>query len=1030
MRCGGCSFKNPPGMRFCGKCGLPLAAQAPARSPASAERRHLSVLFCDLAVLSDVDYGMDPDALRQLVDRLHEVCADPVARYEGRIAKHLDTGVLAHFGYPVAHEDDAERAVRAAWEIVATLTEGAMARDGKDDPGASVRAGIHTGLEVVGDVASQDRWRQLAVGPTHNLAARLKDAAEPGTVLVSEETFRLIEGSVRCDALGPIAVRGLDDPIPVFRVTEIVDAGTRFRRRAATRLTPIVGRGRELRALEDGWDEARSGRTRCLAVVADAGIGKSRLIEAFHERIADADPLTVEMQCSPYYRNTALHPVAEMLERRFGLDRSQPLQGRSEQLRNHISQTGLDQDRAPALLASLLSLPLPQGVTPLELSPEHRRKALDDLLIDWMADLAGQGPVVCVVEDLHWADPSTLTLLERWIAAPRSLPVLTVLTYRPREVDWVAPPQVREIPLGRLVRDEVRTMLAHLAGAKALTPEAVSELTEKSDGVPLFIEELARTVVEGPPTPSDDTARRGASAIPERLYDSLLARLDRLGTAKEVAQLASVMGRTFDLESLVDVSYLDRSVITHDLDQLVEAGVIFESLPGEQRFTFQHALLQEAAYESLLKKQRRTIHRQFAQSIEARLPEVATTRPELLAQHYTEADLPHRAVPYWQRAGHAALGSHAMVEGIRHLSAGLSTLESLESSPQRDVTELGLLAALGPAVMATEGFGGPEVSRVYRRAERVTSRMEHTIEIFPALFGIHRYHAMCGHREDALRLALQVLDLAERRGTRAQTLAARQALAVTHFHMGSFAAAREQLELGLELAGGEFELPKAYLYGLHPVVGCHSYLGYTLAFQGLPDRAISSVERAREITRALDDPLLEGFVLNALGFVHQLRKEPERVLSYSEEALAIGTARSFPTVVLWAKVLKGWALDALGDDRGVALLEQGLSDWTASGVRATLTHILATLAEIYVARGRLVDADRLLDRAEALMTETGERFYEPGLLRIRGDRIRRDPTGELDRASLMYSEAVRIARERDSSLLERQATEAYALIQG
>lgn len=1012
-------------MRFCGGCGQALAAGfGAAEAPSPVERRHLSVLFCELE-LSGPAGELDPGAHQALVVRLHQLCRGPVERFEGHVAKYLDGGILAHFGYPVAHEDDALRAVLAGLEIVESVSRVDLGRGGDQDPARSIRVGIHSGLEVVGDVEAGERWRQLAVGQTHNLASRLKDAAEPLTVYISEETCRLVRGAVGLEDVGPLPLKGLDEPVEVFRALGAARAPTRFRATAGSRPTPLVGRREQLEILEGVWRRAAAGEASALALVGEAGLGKSRLVEALRERLMGSAQQTVELQCSPYYRNTALHPVSDMLERWIGLPRDAANERRLLRLKRAMAAVGLDPREAVPLLAPLLSLQLSPDLEPHGLTPERLRRALQDLLIRWLELMSRRAPVLLVVEDLHWADPSSLGLLEAWMGTHRSVPVLTLLTYRPRETGWTPPVGVRELALGRLQRVEIEAMLRLLAGPDALGEAVLSELAEKADGVPLYIEELTRAVLDDP---SATGPGRTASSlpIPARLHDSLLARLDRLGSAKEVAQLGATVGREFDLETLCDVSYLDRAVIAHDLEQLVEAGVLVTTGGGGGNYMFHHMLLQDAAYHSLPARQRQAYHRQIAQSIEARLPDVAAARPELLARHYAEARLPHKAVPYWERAGHRAMESHALVEAKRHLQGGLEALRAVPESPERDRTELGLLAALGPSVMATEGFGAPAVARIYRRAEELSSRAEHTIELFPVLFGIHRYHSLCGHRRDAQRLGDRVLDLADRQGSRAHVLVARQALSVTFFHMGQFGDAREHLERAAALLDQDPEVPRAFLYGLHPAVGCHCYLGYTLLFTGYPDQARPRIHRALEVARTLRDPLNVAFMLCGSAFVHQLLDQPREVLTFTDEALDVARDGGFPTAVAWSLLLQGWARSRLGDPTGLELLARGLDDWVATGLRANLTHSLGTAAETYLSRGRGAEAWALLEQADSLMEETGERFYESGLCRIRADVLLLDEASRRSEALHWYRRALGLARDQEARHLELQA--AVALV--
>jgi class 3 adenylate cyclase len=622
------------------------------RAP-EAERRQLTVLFCDLVDSTVLASQLDPEEWREVVRAYQETCATVIARYEGHIAQYLGDGLLVYFGYPQAHEDDAQRAVRTGWGIIEAV--GPLKRRLAQDKGIplAVRIGIDTGLVVVGEIGSGGRPEQLALGETPNVAARLQGLAAPDTVVISAATHRLVQGYFTVEPLGPQPLKGVAAPVPVYRILETSTALSRLDVAGVTGLTPLVGRESEVALLLERWEQSQAGQGQVVLLSGEAGIGKSRLVEVLRQRVVSAGSPRIMLRCSPYHTQSALYPVIQHLHRVLDWRRDETPAATLDTLERLLQASGLAPGVAVPLLAALLSVPIAEGrYPPLGLTPQQQRQRTLDTLTTWLLAEAERQPVLVVWEDLHWADPSTLELLGLLIDQVPTARMLTFVTYRPEfRPPWAPRSHLTQLTVGRLSPPQVETMVRQLTGDKSLPAGVLAQVVAKTDGVPLFVEELVKMLLEsglvreegdrygltGPLTPL---------AIPATLQDSLMARLDRLSTARTVAQLGSVLGREFPYALVRAVAPLDEATVQRGLAQLVEAELLYQrGRPPQARYVFKHVLIQETAYQSLLKSTRQQAHQRTAQVLAAQFPELVETQPELLAYHYTEAGLGAQALP-------------------------------------------------------------------------------------------------------------------------------------------------------------------------------------------------------------------------------------------------------------------------------------------------------------------------------------------------------------------------------------------------
>jgi class 3 adenylate cyclase len=666
------------------------APPAGAPRPPNAARRQLTVLFCDLVDSTALSSQLDPEDYREVVRAYQEVSAAVVQRFDGYIAQYLGDGLLVYFGYPRAHEDDAQRAVRAGLGIVEALGALNARLESHQAVRLAVRLGIHTGLVVVGEMGSGNRQEQLALGETPNVAARLQGLAAPDTILVSAATYRLIAGFFVCQDLGAHILKGVTEPVPVYQILMESAAQGRLEVTGSSGLTPLVGHEAEVRLLLERWGQSAAGQGQAVLLSGEAGIGKSRLVEVLRQHVLSAGAQRLMFRCSPYHTSSALYPVIEQVQRVLQWQRDDAPETKLDALEQVLQTYGFPLPEAVPLLAALLSVPLLGRYPPLTLTPQRQRQQTLETLVAWFLAAAERQPVLAVWEDLHWADPSTLELLGLVLDQAPMARMLTLLTCRPEfPPPWATRSYLTQLTLGRLGRPQVEEIITRLTGGKPLPAEVVEQIVTKTDGVPLFVEELVKMLLESGLVQEEAeryvlTGPLPPLAIPTTLQDSLMARLDRLGPARDLAQLAAVLGREFAYEVLGAVAPLEETALQQALARLVEAEVLYQrGLPPRARYVFKHALIQEAAYQSLLKRTRQQYHRQIAQVLEVRFPETAENQPEILARHYTEAGLYEPALGFWKQAGECALGRSAYQEATVCFEQALEAVKHLPDS--RDI---------------------------------------------------------------------------------------------------------------------------------------------------------------------------------------------------------------------------------------------------------------------------------------------------------------------------------------------------------
>jgi class 3 adenylate cyclase/predicted ATPase len=1004
----------------------PSAAQ---RAP-DAERRQLTVLFCDLMDSTALARQLDPEEWREVVRAYQATCAEVIERFEGYIAQYLGDGLLVYLGYPQAHEDDPQRAVRAGLGMVEAI--GKLNAQLQQDAGIrlAVRVGIHTGLVVVGAVGGSGRQEPLALGDTPNIAARLQGLAEPDAVVISAATHRLVQGYFACHDRGLHALKGVTAPVTVYRV--LGDSGVQSRLELASPrgLTPFVGREPELTLLMERWGQVHEGRGQGVVVTGEAGIGKSRLLETFAAQLGRDTYTRLTFRGSPYAQQSALYPVIEHLQRSLPWPPTETPDADIGALVQVVRAHGWPLAEAVPLLAALLSVPLPEGrYCPLGWTPQRQKEETFALLIRWLLREAERQPVLAVWEDLHWADPSTLELLSRLLDYVPSARILTVLTGRPEfRPPWAPRPHLAQLTLNRLTRPQVEVMLRQLTGGKPLPPEVVQQIVTKTDGVPLFVEELTKMVLEAGwlREREDHYELVGAAprlAIPATLHDSLMARLDRLATAKEVAQLGATVGREFSYEVLRAVAPMDEARLQRVLAQLVEAELLYQQgIPPQATYRFKHALIQEAAYQSLLKSTRQRTHQRIAQVLETQFPQTVEAQPELLAHHYTEAGLSQQAVVYWRRAGTRAIQASAHAEAIARLTKGLELLETLPDAAERTEQELMLLTALGVPLILTKGHAAPAVETTYARARELCRWVGETPQLFSTLLGLWRFYFTRGQFQTAHELEEQLLSIAESLQDPVLLLRAYHTLGEGLLHRGEFAQARARAEQGIALYDPQQHGSYLFSYGNDSGVACRCCAALALWVLGYPDQALERSRAALMLAQERAHPFSLTFALYEAALLHQFRRERPVTLELAERAMRVSTEQGFASWLAPGTIVQGWALSQQGQgEEGIAQMRHGLAAYLATGAELGRPRQLAMLAEAYGRVGQTVEGLAILAEALTAVHKTGGHSYEAELYRLKGELLLQQPAGNGDEAETCFRQALDVAYRQQAKSWELRA---------
>jgi len=988
-----------------------------------AERRHLTVMICDLVGSTALSARLDPEDMNAVIDAYHAACARIMLTYDGFIAEFRGDGILAYFGYPRAHEDDAERTVRAGLDIIAAV---ARLETHAAEP-LAVRIGIATGLVVVGDLSGEGALRQHAlVGETPNLAARLQTLAEPGTIVVAASTRRLLGDLFRLRDLGQHEVKGIAAPVAAWVVEGVSASESRFEAIRVAGLTDLIGREDELDFLLERQRLAWKGEGQIVLISGEPGIGKSRLVAALAERIAGEPHTRLRYQCSPYDTNSALRPFIAQLERAAGFKADDTSEQRLDKLEGLLAMGASQVQAVAPLFAALLSIPFGERYPPLALSPTQQRRRTLAALLDQFEGLARRQPILLSFEDLQWADATSLELLDLTVERMRQLAVLALFTFRPEfEPPWVGLPNVSTLTLGRLDGHDVEGMVARVTGGRVLPAEVMKQIVAKTDGNPLFVEELTKAVLEAGILVEDPEGYRLEGplpplAIPDTLQDSLMARLDRLAPVREIAQIGAAIGREFSYSLLRAVVGRDESALKHGLAQLEQAGLVFRrGEPEEAVYSFKHALVRDAAYESLLKSRRQQLHGKIARTLEERFADVVANQPEIAAHHFTEAGLVEPAIDHWLKAGQHAARRSANAEALNHLARGLDLLPNIDDPMLRNKSELLLQTSLGHSLRSIKGWSIDSVKHAYTRALQLCKESgfdEHTL---PAVFGLWTWNFLRGALGEAQTLAEHLVNTAENADGSVFKVLAHEALGFTLFARGKFAAAHAALERSMSMCEDSKAAAYLDLSAQDPRVHVRLYDGMALWFLGYPDQALRICTEARGYADTSQHPFSEAMARTISLRVHQFRGEATVVAGQADAAIALCEERGFVHYLAMALILRGWATAQQGEfEKGIAEIQAGLEKERATDALLFESYTLGLLADVCIKNERYAQTFDLLHQAQLrLDEENSERFYAAEIYRLLGETHLRS-NRDLDQAERCFCKGLEISREQKAKSFE------------
>src|SRR5215472_4602036 len=1032
--CPACGFENEPTAKFCGGCGKPVAESAAPPAPApsllsradTAERRQLTVMFCDLVGSTPLSSRLDPEDLREVIAAYHHAVAKVVAASDGFVSRYMGDGVLVYFGHPQAHEDDAERAVRAGLGAV-----DAVRRLDVQGVKLQTRVGIATGLVVVGDLIGEgSAQEQSVVGETPNLAARLQAIAGPDEIVIPENTRRLVGNLFEYESLGDVEVKGLAAPVRAFRVLRESGIGSRFEA-LRTGETPLIGRDEELELLDRRWAQAKAGRGQVVLISAEPGIGKSRLAEAFRASLESEPRTRLRYFCAPHHQDSALFPFIAQLERAAGFQRDDTPCARLDKLEALVAANTLDDGDVP-LLAEMLSVPLDGRYPALDLTPQRKKEKTFGALLRQLAGSAHRQPVLMIVEDLHWADPTSRELLDLAVEQTERLPVLLIATFRPEfQPPWIGQPHVTPLSLRRLARAESEELVRGLVGnPDVLSGELLGEIVERTDGVPLFLEELTKALLESDNAGAQIRAIPPASlAVPATLHASLMARLDRLGlAAKEIAQMGAAIGREFSYDLLAAIARRTEAELREALGRLVDAGlVIHRGSPPQATFVFKHALVQDAAYSTLLRSQRRELHACVSKVLEGEFLDTVDKQPEILAHHFTQAGLVEPAIEFWHRAGVRNVRRSAHSEAATHFACALELLDKLPPSQQRDERKLELTLALAIPLIAIHGFGSLRFEESALRAKELSDKLPTSSHRFAAQRVAWNSCLLRQAVPKTVALARDLFRLADADSSPAKLAVAHRALGYSLFIAGELRGGSKILDEGIALADtiSDHEFT---VYGEHPGMVCRLYSGQAKVLMGLPETGLRLIEAAIEHARHEKNAHSLAWALGVAAHSAVTQHDAEAAARFASEALDTAREHQLPQWRALAERCMGWAIFRLGEfDAGLNLQQQGVRRWNDTGARLHTTQCEVMLAESFLRGSRTAEARAHLGTARAHRARYGENYLAAEIDLLEALLLQSEQAAAEEVKGYLAS-ALSIARRQEARLLELRTITTLARI--
>lgn len=1028
VACPECQALTSPRNHFCEQCATPLP-QARSLLGQEAERRQLSIMFCDLVGSTALSEHLDPEELREVVQAYQEMCAEEIEKMEGYIAQYLGDGILVYFGYPHSHEDEPFRAIKAGLGIVnsvSALNESLALKNGLT---IAVRIGIHTGLTVIGDIGTGAKRERLALGETPNIAARIEGLAETNQVAVSDSTYKLAQKYFAFEKMGTFPLKGISQPMPVYRpvVEQQASLGTRDKNSKWL----FVGREQELATLTASWEQAKSGEESLVLLQGGPGIGKSHLLKALIREAEGQEFRLLVSKCSRYHADEAYFPIAELFRRTLDL-MGQQAGTRLERLETYFDNLGFPLAETVPFFAMTFGIPLSDAYDKPSLSARLIKTRIQEILRAVGERIAREQPLLLIVEDLQWADPDTLDLLKYLWEKRSAHRILLVFTARPEfQNPWEQDELATAISLENLASDQITSLATQLVAGKGLPTLLLDQLVRKADGNPLFLEEVMRNILETGllaehATHFELSGSLSEIAIPASLKDLLSSRLDQLGSAKELAQLAAVFGRHFSIEVIRAVSGLTQGIIHDSMIQLLEAGLIsHQGIDPDVLFSFKHTLVQEEAYELLLKRKRQSYHLQIAQVLAEDFPDLIRDTPEFVAHHYTTATAFAEAIPYWLQAGMKALQESAYQEAISYFEKGIALLDEIPEHPLRPQWELGLQAGIAPSLLATQGYAHPGVEKAYDRAYELAQEIGEQPQFGPVLRGLWSHHTVKGQHKQAANIANKLQGIAAHSDDPLLMLEAAKAAGATKMWRGQFIEAQSILESALQDISPEQLPPYQLSYSEHPLVGCYAYLGFALLVTGQPIAGIASQARAVQIAKQLAHPFSVVYASSFQALAHVFRREIPLVRERATEARDLAARYDFGFWQLFNHILlNGCALAEQQGKQEFERFSESIELFQQQGARLWISHPLTLVAEALAMQHQVPAGHAVLNQVQELIDRDDEHFYESEVLRTQGTLLLR--SGDTEKALASFQAASEQAQAQGALLFRIRAEVAIA----
>jgi class 3 adenylate cyclase/predicted ATPase len=1014
----------------------PTAAVNPVPAADAAERRQLTVMFCDLVGSTELAARLDLEDVRSVIAAYHRCCATLIARAGGFVAKYMGDGVLAYFGYPQAHEHDAERAVRAGLSIA----EAAPKLQTAAGAPLHVRVGIATGIVVVGDLlGSGEAQERGVVGDTPNLAARLQRIAEPDRVVIAESTRKLLGGLFELVDLGPRDLKGVAGASRAFAALRESAQESRFDALHAGGPTPLVGREEESDLLRHRWAKAKAGQGQVVLLSGEAGIGKSRLTAAFLERLAGEPHARLRYFCSPQHTDSALYPIIVCLERAAGFARDDDAKARLDRLDGLLAKTSTSPEDA-ALLAEMLSLSNDGRYPALDVAPQQRRQKTIEALIVQIEAISSQTPVLMILEDAHWADPSSLEVFGRLVGKIGALRVLLLVTFRPEFAEpWIGRRHVTALTLTRLTAREIAALVERVASGRPLAESIGQDIVERADGIPLFAEEMTKAVLEAE---GEGAAARAiawvpspALAVPASLHASLMARLDRLGPAKSIAQIGAAIGREFPHALMAFVARMPKSELAAALDRLLQSGLMSRrGAPPDSTYLFKHALVQAAAYGTLLRGARRALHARIAEGLELHFSNLTESQPELLAHHLTEAGLIERAAVLWGNAGQRSLARSALVEAEAQLTRALAEIAALPGAPALRQEEIKLEVALLNVLMHSKGYAASETEasldrarELIRRAEALGEPPDDRLMLFSVLYGGIVAGYIAFNSKVFHGLAVQFLELAEQQVATAPLCLGHRAMGIALLHEGDVAAGIDHFERAIALYDPVSDRPLVTRFGLDIGTIPKNWRALALWLLGYPDAARAGVDRGIGDARKLGHvPTLMSTLANT-SWTHMFRGSFAEAVANADELIALAEETRASLWKAMGLSFRGAACALAGDATDAVLqITLGLRMYRSTGASVSISYFLSLLGKANAGLGQFDEAWRCIEEATAAVEATGERWYEAEIHRTAGEIAMIASAPHAAKAQAHFERALEIARAQQARSWELRAATSLA----